>query len=400
MPVLGLRGSGSFTVTGQRPENYREKILQLFPNGKAPLTALLAMLKSEKTDDAIFHWYEKNISAQRLRINNVAGYLVGDTTFTVDTTDATTGVVGSKACKIGTQLLNERTGEIYNVTADPATDTSITVGRAFGTTAAAALLDNDWLLIIGNVNEEGGALPSAITYDPTEYNNYCQIFRSSIFMTRTAMRTRLRTGDQVKEAKREALELLSIQKERAFIFGEFKLGTGAKGQPMRATRGIISHITTNESGNVISGVGALSESAWDGYLEQVFRYGSTEKLALCGSTALKVLADMAKKGGIQLMQSPTSETYGMNLMTYLTPFGTLHLKTHPLFTEHPVHRQNMLVIDPANVIERYVDDVQYLKDRQTPGDDAKSDEYLNECGLEVHHAKTHMYLTGITSFAP
>jgi len=55
MPILGLRGTGSFTVTGQRPENWREAILRLYPNGKAVLTALLAMLKSEKTDDPIFH---------------------------------------------------------------------------------------------------------------------------------------------------------------------------------------------------------------------------------------------------------------------------------------------------------------------------------------------------------
>lgn len=55
MPVLGLRGTGSFTVTGQRPENWREKTLQLFPNGTAPLCALLSMLKSEKTDDPKFH---------------------------------------------------------------------------------------------------------------------------------------------------------------------------------------------------------------------------------------------------------------------------------------------------------------------------------------------------------
>lgn len=400
MPVLGLRGSGSFTVTGQRPENYREKVLHLFPNGKAPLTALLSMLKAEKTDDAIFHHYEKGISGQRLRINNGAGYTSGNTTFTVDATDAANGITGAYAGRIGTQVLIERTGEIVNLTSDPTSDTSIVVARAFGTTAAAALLDNDWLTIIGNVNEEGGALPSAITFDPTEFNNYCQIFRSPISMTRTAMKTRLRTGDQKKEAKREALEMLSIQKERAFIFGEFKLGTGAKGQPMRATRGIVSHITVNESANVISSIGDMSEATWDSYCEQVFRYGSNEKIALCGSTALLALASMAKNGGIQMQAVAKDDAYGMDLVKYLTPFGVLFLKSHPLFSEHPVHRQNILIVDPANVKERYVDDLQFLTDRGTPGDDGKSDEFLNECGIETNHAKTHMYLKGITGFAP
>lgn len=40
-----------------------------------------------------------------------------------------------------------------------ASTTTITIasgGRAFGTTAAAAIADGDGLYIIGNVNEEGG----------------------------------------------------------------------------------------------------------------------------------------------------------------------------------------------------------------------------------------------------
>ena len=47
---LGLRGTGDF-VTDQRPKNWREQILRLYPNGKAPLTALLALMKNESTDD-------------------------------------------------------------------------------------------------------------------------------------------------------------------------------------------------------------------------------------------------------------------------------------------------------------------------------------------------------------
>jgi len=210
MPVLGLRGTGSFTVTGQRPENYREKTLQLFPNGTAPLCALLSMLKSEKTDDPKFHWFEKKMPRQRLRINNSGGYAANATAFTVDATSDANGITGGYGVRKGHLLLIERTGEIVLVNADPSDDTTLgTIVRAFGTTAAAAINDDDWMTVIGTVHEQGGALPSAIGYDPAELNNYCQIFRSPLFMTRTAMKTRLRTGDQIKEAKREALMLLN-----------------------------------------------------------------------------------------------------------------------------------------------------------------------------------------------
>lgn len=345
-------------------------------------------------------WFEKKMPRQRLRINNVSGYNSSNTTMTVDATSDANGITGAYGVRKGSQILVESTGEILYVSADPSSDTSITVVRGFGTTSAASIADDAWLTVIGTIHEQGGALPSAIGYDPTEYNNYCQIFRSPLFMTRTAMKTRLRTGDQVKEAKREALMLLNNEKEKAFIFGELKASTGTKGQPMYATRGIVSHISTYASSNVIDAGGVLSESEWDGYLEQVFRYGSSEKLALVGSGAMAVLAQLAKNGGIQLNAVAKDDAYGMSLVQYITPFGVLYLKTHPIFSDHPVWRYNALVIDTANIVERYVDDIQYLKNRQTAGDDAQADEYLNEAGIETHFAETHAYIKNITSFAP
>lgn len=53
--ILGLRGSGDFTAD-ERPKNWREMILHLFPNGSAPLTAVMSMAKSEGTDDPEYNW--------------------------------------------------------------------------------------------------------------------------------------------------------------------------------------------------------------------------------------------------------------------------------------------------------------------------------------------------------
>ena len=54
MAFLGMRGTGDF-VDEQRPKNWREKILQLYPNGDAPLTAILSKMKEESTDDPEFN---------------------------------------------------------------------------------------------------------------------------------------------------------------------------------------------------------------------------------------------------------------------------------------------------------------------------------------------------------
>ena len=53
MAFLGMRGSGDW-VTDQRPKNWREGILHLYPNGMAPLTAILSKMKEEKVDDPEF----------------------------------------------------------------------------------------------------------------------------------------------------------------------------------------------------------------------------------------------------------------------------------------------------------------------------------------------------------
>ena len=50
MAFLGMRGNGDWTAD-QRPKNWRQKVLQLYPNGDAPLTAILSMMKNESTDD-------------------------------------------------------------------------------------------------------------------------------------------------------------------------------------------------------------------------------------------------------------------------------------------------------------------------------------------------------------
>lgn len=54
MAFLGMRGNGDWT-TDQRPKNWREAILFRYPNGSAPLTAILSKMGSEKVDDPEFN---------------------------------------------------------------------------------------------------------------------------------------------------------------------------------------------------------------------------------------------------------------------------------------------------------------------------------------------------------
>jgi hypothetical protein len=50
---LGMRGTGDW-ATDERPKSWREAILMLYPNGDAPLTAILSKMGEEKVTDPEF----------------------------------------------------------------------------------------------------------------------------------------------------------------------------------------------------------------------------------------------------------------------------------------------------------------------------------------------------------
>lgn len=277
------------------------------------------------------------------------------------------------------------------------------------------LSDCDKVMVIGNVNAEGAAMPSAIAYDPDKLYNYTQIFRTPLSITRTARKTKLRTGDQYKEAKREALELHGIEMEKAFLFGIPYEGTGDNGKPERTTEGLITCLRTNNSGNVADfqldatyhGKNWLDDGGGDEflnkYLEQVFRYGRQEKLAVCGTGALLGINRLAQAGSHFTMTSAT-KAYGINVTEWVTPFGKIYLKTHPLFNIESTLRNSMLLFEPENCVYRYIDDTNFYAESEkgaaaagTNGGriDGTQEEFLTEAGLEYHHPYTAAFLNGV-----
>lgn len=393
--ILGLRGTGDFTAD-ERPRNWREKILQLFPNGEAPLTALMSMLKSQPTDDPEFNQWEKRLPVQRMLAAGAQAN-VADVTIVM--------VSGAKDAVAGSIVMNERTNEKMRVDQDPTNDTDLHVVRGSGTTAAAGILQGDGFTIIGNAHAEGSGVPTVKSYSPTKFTNLTQIFRMPFSMTRTAKKTRLRwdnTGPY-REAKREALSLYSIEREKAYIWGEKFETIGTNGKPLRMTGGVISFLTSNVGANAPNGnfgsptapLGDLDEATLDTMLENIFRYGSIEKLALCGSTFIKAITTLGKRNGT-LNVVPTDRAYGMKIVEYISAFGTLMLKNHPLMSQHPVWRQNCLILDVNNLMDRVIDETMLVRNRQNPGDDLSLDEFLGESGLELHYEETHAYLQGVT----
>lgn len=409
MPILGLRHTANF-VTNERPENWRQGLLMLYPNSaeaaKAPLTALTSLMKEASTDDPVYHWWEKALDDRRLKLSASITNVV--TAIPVDSAFKTAFIV-----KAGDLLLAEATGEIMRVSVDPTVATGITVTRAFAGTTGLALdpaLDatNPYLTVIGSAFEEGSLAPTGVNYDPSEKFNYTQIFRSTLEITRTAAKTRLRTTEAVKEAKRECLEYIGVDMERAFWFGQRSSGT-LNGKPVRTSAGVVAQITAGAPGNIYAApAGGLISMDWlEINMEKAFRFGSSEKMAFGSNFALLAVQQAIRKNSTWNIQNGMKE-YGMAVTRITSPFGELVLKVHPLFNQMQggVHAlgspfnsiaNNLYILDMSNIRYRYLteSDLHYQADLEPNGLDGMKSGYIGECGIELNHALSHNIFTGL-----
>ena len=252
---LGMRGTGDW-VTDERPKNWREMILRLYPNGDAPLTAILAKMKSERVDDPEFNWWTKSLATQGGTVTEVytdvlsTAYTTGGAAGDLLYVKAAAAVI--QEIRTGHQVLLRNSSNYADDCNAKVTSRVVNGANSYvivklleADPTTTGIADCDTILVIGNVNPEGAAMPDAIAYNPTKYYNYTQIFRTPLEITRTARRTKLRTEDAYKEAKRECLEIHSIEMEKAFLWGIRTENTGSNGKPERTTGGIIEWISDN-----------------------------------------------------------------------------------------------------------------------------------------------------------
>lgn len=410
-----MRGTGDW-VTNQRPENWRQSILFLDPNGSAPLTAMLSMMKNETTDDPRFHFWTEVLPEQGGAVTDVfldtglssaytSGGVSGDTVY-VQVAEAVAAEfrVGHTAILMDASFAGvDVTGEVTAVVRNGASSYIAFNLNEADDNATNDISDVDLVAVIGNVNAEGAMVPDSLDEDPTEFSNRCQIFRTSMDITGTAKVTTLRTSpSSYKDLKKARLRIHGIEIEKASIFGVQTSGTGTSGKPKRTTDGIVNFLRTNVSANIVDATRdtGFAGQTWVEYgedfleqqLEISFRWGSDEKIAFCGSQALLGIAKLAKAGG-QINLTPQSTSYGIKTIEWVTPYGILHLKGHPLFTRSGAWRKNMLIVDPPNIVTRpLVSRDTLFQDASTGGVDGTTEEWLTELGFEYRHPETHMYL--------
>lgn len=380
MAIQTIRSTNNVVAT-RRVIDIAKKIDVLEPDA-APLTLLTKKIDKRVTVNPEFKWMEEESLVKTDQVNDGTGMNSGDTTMAVDN--------GSRF-RAGDVVKIPRTGEQVLVTAVATND--LTIIRGWGSTAAAAIVDNDPIVIVGNANQEHATKRNMIIGDQTIRTNYTQIFRTPFGISRTAANSEMYGGKDLAHIR--MMQLIEHQKEieRAFWFGEPKEDlTGT--HPRRATGGVDYWISTNAT----DAGGALTQIEFNTFLRTGFRYGSKKKWLFAAPIVVEAISYWAAQ---KLQVSVNEKTFGISVMEYLTPFGSVSIVLMNLFTEVTLYSGYAYLIDVEGLAYRYLEnsDTKLKTNIQANDADGQEDEYLTECGLQFNNEKKSALLYNVTSYS-
>ena len=385
--IAGLRGTLDWG-TDERPKNFREMILWRNPNGSAPLTALMARMKSEGVNDPEFSWWEEELNA--IRVTSDSTGLSASSTALGLTSGGLDLVPGDILMveKTETATYDNELMEVSSVTSD----TAIVVKRGAAGTTAATTGTSFNSTKIGNVYEEGSTSPDTSTRNPSKKTNFCQIFKTAYSITETAKGTYARTGDALKNDKKRKMFDHSVAMEFAWMFGVSNEDTSGT-EPKRFTGGLREFITTNAK--IYTTTPTEDTFLDDTY--KVFDYDAgtagNERIVLAGNGFLNSLNKLARNSSSTRINFDGSiKAYGMQLQRWILPQGTLYVRTHPLMNTHAKFTNSAFIIDPSALIYRPMRDTKMQDNIQANDADTQKGQWLTEAGLEIRHEKTRAYL--------
>jgi hypothetical protein len=304
-------------------KSFSAMITRLMPNGGAPLFGLTALLKEETAAQIEHGYFAKTMIFPYVTLS--ANAAAADTTINVTTTaNMLAGMV----------IRADSTNENILVTAVLG-PTQIQVQRAFGTTAAAAIVSGVNCWMIGNAYEQGSLRPQALSIAAQRIINLTQIFRNSWALTGTVQATQvIAGGTNVAESKQECAGFHAVDIEKALFFGQQFFGM-RNGQPISTMDGLINTVTRNAPGNVTTLGATTSYTQLIAALDPVFQQNTdpmnpNQRILFVGGVARNVLHDSARKNSTYFVQQQET-SWGLQYDTIKIPRGTFQIIEHPLF---------------------------------------------------------------------
>jgi hypothetical protein len=114
---------------------------------------------------------------------------------------------------------------------------------------------------------------------------------------------------------------------------------------------------------------------------------------IAGGVVLQSINEIARG---QIQMQPLSKSYGMQIATWVTAFGTVNIIHNPLFVNDYAGTAYLLDMDCLKYRFMNNRDTKLLTNVQAPDVDGEIDQYVTEAGLERQQAAKCAYLFGVT----
>lgn len=324
-----------------------------------------------------------------------AGYASNDTTIGFKVANGGSGVGSIQA---NTILKCVRTGEMFavvSVTGEVATVAAR--GYISNGAAAAALLANEELQVLGSAFPDNSQAPQSMSVEPLLITSYPQLFRTAVEAGRRLIRSEEYGGDEYKRMLASSLLDHHLKVEKAFLFNQGYLATGNT-----QTDGFINQIVTN----VFQMNGVLDEVTLENYWKALSRYNAGDEASIVtfvGENAMVALDQFGRDG---LRFTPATETIGIAVREWQCSFGSMKFKQHGLFgplggsttaanggyvgylVSANMKNLGMATYDGGNL--------KFDPNCKLPGQDGEKACWTEDKGLEVWNERTHGIISGIT----
>jgi Family of unknown function (DUF5309) len=355
---VGIFSSGQLTQDLAK-KSFAGMITRLMPNGTAPLFGITSMLPSDTAVQTEHGFFTKTMLFPQLTIG-AGGQVAGDTVFTVT---STTNVLPGMLMRV------DSTGENILINS-VLSGTQVSVQRAVGTVAAAAISASINLYQVGNAFEEASVRPQSLIINPVRVTNFTQIFRNTWAISDSVRATMMIAGEtNVAESRQDCAAFHAADIEKALFFGQKSQGT-RNGQPFRTMDGLINIIgnlayypTYFSATNVNTAGSTTNYTQLEGFLDPVFNQATDPKVAnervlFVGGAAKRTINNIGRLNGTyQIVDGQTS--YGLQFSTFKTARGTFRMIEHPLFNSNSSWAKMAVGVDLSSFR------LAYLGDRKT-----------------------------------
>lgn len=356
-------------VDTTRPEHYFSTVFRYAPMGvksKAMMTLLASRASKMRTDDPLFHFYQKAWNQRDCAAIDV--YLGPGLTNAVSTTVAAGTPINialtasnAKLWQVGMhvvltkfadaaykQVSAETKGRVEGVTIGSDTTSYITVKLSAEDTSGAASAGT-YLRInpAGQSHPNIHTLPESHLEQVQKYDGACSTFLGSYSMDDITRNTKLRVDYNLfTEAKMDGMRDFAIDKEMAFLEGVLDVNTpnhlktgglayylgqhGVAGQNIVDALTDTTYLTSGTTGAVETWIYELLE----GLMEYRAHWADTEEIpAFCGGQALVAINRMIRdKGQWNIGQSSGTDEFGFSFTKLQFQHGSIKFYQHPLFT--------------------------------------------------------------------